>query len=62
MQYNVVCATDLTVNAAIKKLSQLVNSYLIKGWKLQGGISISYNTHHSPTYTTVTVSQAIVKR
>jgi len=41
MQYNVVHAYAVSLNGAILKLDQEVNAMLSKGWKPQGGVTIT---------------------
>ena len=41
MQYKVIWATEETLTSSITVLEQEVMHYVSKGWKLQGGVSVT---------------------
>ena len=43
-QYEVLCNYDNSMDGAKEKLKRQIEEYLMRGWRLQGGVSISVST------------------
>lgn len=59
MKYVILSTHDTDCAAAEKRLEKLVEDYLVKGWQLVGGVSLSVSPNTEMDYKEYHLAQAL---